>query len=118
MSSYIADIDALTRRIDKINTTVTINEVTSEYDKKLVQFSYNYKENSPVQLGDYNQLVTMWQYKYTFDTETGMMVSFQQWVTLEDGNQRLLEQVEHQVFEFVEKVPSEVEQYLRSLENK
>jgi hypothetical protein len=115
---YISDIDGLLRQASRSNAILAIEKTSDEKDQEYFQVSYAAEEKSPVTLWDYNNPVTGSEYIYTFEPETGMMSSFQQWVTFEDGSQGLIEGSVVTVFEYVETPPDEILKYLDKLENK
>ena len=112
---YIADIDALLRRVTQIGVELETETVMDEDGKTLVQFSYQWVEESPIPLSSYDLPVMLWDYVSQFDPETGMIVSYQEWVTFEDGSQRISEQMVMQVFEILDAPSEEVESYLSEL---
>lgn len=115
---YIADIDALLRRVANLDMELKTETVLDEDGKTLVQFSYQWVEESPIPLSSYDLPVIRWDYFSQFDPETGMIVSYQEWVTFEDGSQRISEQMVMQVFEIVDTPSEEVESYLSELEKR
>ena len=118
LPSYITDIDALLRRVATIGVELETETVTDQDGNSLIQFSYQGAEESPIPLEAYNLPVTRWDYIHQFDPETGMMVNYQEWVTFEDGSQRIIQQTVMQVFEFIEAPSEEVEFYLSELEKR
>ena len=116
--SYITDIDALLRRVAKIGVEPETETVTDQDGNSLIQFSYQGAEESPIPLEAYNLPVIRWDYVHQFDPETGMMVSYQEWVTFEDGSRRIIQQTIMQVFEILDSPSEEVEYYLSELEKR
>lgn len=116
--SYITDIDALLRRVAKIGVEPETETVTDQDGNSLIQFSYQGAEESPIPLEAYNLPVIRWDYIHQFDPETGMMVSYQEWVTFEDGSRRIIQQTIMQVFEILDSPSEEVEYYLSELEKR
>ena len=114
--AYITDIDALLRRMAKIGVELETETVSDQEGKSLIQFSYGWAEESPVPLEAYNLPVTRWDYIHQFDPETGILVNYQEWVSFEDGSQRIIQQTVTQVFEIVEMAPEEILNYLSELE--
>ena len=113
---YITQIEALIRKVAKNNFDLNIQEITSELGKKQIQISYNLPENTPLPLGDYDVPVTDWHYVYTFDPETGHLLMYQEWVTLEDGSQRLAGHYKYLDFTYTDTPPEEILEYLSALE--
>ena len=118
LPSYITDIDALLRRVAKIGVELETETVTDEDGNKLAQFSYTSAEESPIPLDAYNLPVIRWDYIHQFDSETGMIVNYQEWVTFEDGSQRIIQQTVMKVFEIVDAPSEDVEYYLSELEKR
>lgn len=115
-AAYYSDIDAMANKVTMYGADPIVSETISENNDKLIQFSFDVSESTPVSVSDYDRLVTHWRFIYTFNPETGMIVSYQQWVTFEDGNQRLFEQVIHQQFEIVNEAPADILDYLSLVE--
>ncbi|HCU58034.1 MAG TPA: hypothetical protein DF984_07435 [Anaerolineaceae bacterium] len=118
LPSYITDIDALLRRVATIGVELETETVTDQDGNSLIQFSYQGAEESSIPLEAYNLPVIRWDYIHQFDPETGMMVSYQEWVTFEDGSRRIIQQTIMQVFEILDSPSEEVEYYLSELEKR
>ncbi len=115
---FNTEIDSFLNMSERSNVDLLSEEILDDREEKLYQLSYTITEPNPILIWGYNHPVTAWQYIYTFDPETGSLLSSCHIVTFEDGNQRLIEQVIVKTFEFVEGPSAEAEYYLLELENR